>query len=137
MFVTPPPVPVCLSCLFQTLSVPSVWVLKGYSSFQEHCPVAVEKRTPPETAGGGRVTENRSNKTHSGLQVRRGLGLLMEKIPLLNDNNNSSHFELLLTMPCFTFHQNSLFYLRFLTKFHLIGSIHQRLCTHIKEIKIL
>ncbi|XP_030895294.1 plexin-C1, partial [Leptonychotes weddellii] len=39
-----------------------------YKQNQEHCQVAVEKRTPPKTAGGGRFMENKSNRTHQGLQ---------------------------------------------------------------------
>uniref|UniRef100_A0A7N5P7Q2 Plexin-C1 n=1 Tax=Ailuropoda melanoleuca TaxID=9646 RepID=A0A7N5P7Q2_AILME len=40
-----------------------------YKRSQEHCQAAVEKRTPPRTAGGGRFTDNKSNRTHQGLQV--------------------------------------------------------------------
>uniref|UniRef100_A0A8C7APY6 Plexin C1 n=1 Tax=Neovison vison TaxID=452646 RepID=A0A8C7APY6_NEOVI len=58
-----------------------------YKRSQEHCPVAVEKRTPPETAGGGRVTENRSNKTHSGLQVFYIKSIEPRKISTLGKSN--------------------------------------------------
>ncbi|GAB5574101.1 plexin-C1 isoform X2 [Prionailurus iriomotensis] len=39
-----------------------------YKTNQEHCQVAVEKRAPSKTAGGGRFTENRSSRANPGLQ---------------------------------------------------------------------
>ncbi|XP_059258327.1 plexin-C1 isoform X1 [Mustela nigripes] len=58
-----------------------------YKRSQEHCPVTVEKRTPPETAGEGRFTENRSNRTHSGLQVFYIKSIEPRKISTLGKSN--------------------------------------------------
>jgi len=58
-----------------------------YKRNQEHCQVAVEKRTPPKTAGGGRFVENKSNRTHQGLQVFYIKSIEPQKISTLGKSN--------------------------------------------------
>lgn len=129
-----PPLPVRLALM-----------LKGCSPMQELCHVTVEK--PPKAPGGGRVKESKNNRTDQSSQV---------SLDFCVDSGGKRKSPLILAMTTatlgffFFFFFKSPFYLQprflpqpflsggsFLTKFHIIGSIHQRLHTHIKEIKTL
>ncbi|XP_049483422.1 plexin-C1 isoform X3 [Panthera uncia] len=58
-----------------------------YKTNQEHCQVAVEKRAPSKTAGGGRFTENRSSRANPGLQVFYIKSIEPRKISTLGKSN--------------------------------------------------
>lgn len=77
-----PPSPSLSFAFISNFEFPPVRMLKGYSSFQDLCPVASEKGAPPKTAGGGESKEKTSNRTTQGLQVRPCFHIDNGKIPL-------------------------------------------------------